>query len=94
MSDEELLAGLDPSFYGQGFEPLQHIFGTLGSHLDEQTLSKEIENKERLQQLIDSSLSDRVIKNYSAFGEPFPHHLVYNRNGVAAVVVECMTQWY
>jgi hypothetical protein len=67
LSDEELLGRLDAGFYGADFDAVGALFQSLPEDVDEHWLEREIDQKERTQQLIESALSDRVMKNYSAF---------------------------
>ncbi|KAL6067947.1 hypothetical protein QOT17_008433 [Balamuthia mandrillaris] len=66
--EELLLSSLDPCFYEESFDPMDHLFKkTVPEDMDEAWLRSEIERTRELQNVVDSALSARVLKSYGAF---------------------------
>ena len=64
------MASLEPEFYAEGFDPLNYIFSLAPETLDEAWLDTQIADKENVRSVVESALSDRVLKSYGAFGNP------------------------
>lgn len=62
------MAALPQEFYSEGFDPLAHIFRNLPDDLNEAWLNAQIEENEKVKAVIESTLSDRVLSSYGAFG--------------------------
>jgi len=68
VSDEELLSSVPKEFYEENVDEVQYILENLPKDFTTATLDREINDKMRAMDLIDSKLTSVILDNYKSFG--------------------------